>query len=383
MKRVLILAIIATPLWCANTTVTANFIAPTQDPVSGFCTIQAVTAPATNGSYRIVGAPVQVSFTSGAFSVSLVPTDAQVPGGQYYSVTCTIPSQTVNGHRIGPYPWGPKLWLVPTSATPLDISAVEYPNTISALPLPTDGQVLAWVASTGMYAPKTIDTSVVGENGNLYFTTGRARLALSGSGPISYGNTTGIIDCPTCLLNSGSYSDPSWLSLSASGGRISGLGGAAVLNVGSGSNTVAAGNDPRFVKRILWSNTFMDTPESDATSGYRAFGTGGETIYFSFDLLADWPGSLTFNLTGWSTTATLAPTITVQHVCISSGGTATKSYAHSQSVTVAPAAASGRSVATPLALDLTGCAAGSEYFAELSVAGNTTAFNLLRAWVTE
>ena len=156
-----------------------------------------------------------------------------------------------------------------------------------------------------------------------------------------------------------------------------------MLNVGSGSSTVAAGNDPRFVKRILWSNTFMDTPESDATSGYRAFGTGGETIYFSFDLLADWPGALTFNLTGWSTTATLAPTITVQHVCISSGGTATKSYAHSQSVTVAPAAASGRSVATPLALDLTGCAAGSEYFAELSVAGNTTAFNLLRAWVTE
>ena len=156
-----------------------------------------------------------------------------------------------------------------------------------------------------------------------------------------------------------------------------------MLNVGSGSSTVAAGNDPRFVKRILWSNTFMDTPESDATSGYRAFGAGGGTIYFSFDLLADWPGSLTFNLTGWSTTATLAPTITVQHVCISSGGTATKSYAHSQSVTVAPAAASGRSVATPLALDLTGCAAGSGYFAALSIAGNTTAFNVLRAWVTE
>jgi hypothetical protein len=151
----------------------------------------------------------------------------------------------------------------------------------------------------------------------------------------------------------------------------------------STSSVAVSTNDPRLVKRVLWSSTFMDYPETDGTSGYRAFGTGGDTAYFSFDLLADWPGALTFNLTGWSTTATLAPTISVQHVCISSGSTATKSYAHPQSVTVAPAAASGRSVATPLALDLTGCAAGSEYFAELSVAGNTTAFNLLRAWVTE
>jgi hypothetical protein len=172
-------------------------------------------------------------------------------------------------------------------------------------------------------------------------------------------------------------------AISGAPGTWPSFGGAALLSVGTTSGTVAAGNDARFVRRILWSNTFMDTPESDATSGYRAFGTGGATTYFSFDILADWPGALTLNLTGWSATATLSPTITVQHVCISSGSTATKSYAHSQSVTVVPAAASGRSVATPLTLDFTGCGAGSEYFASLTIAGNTTAFNVLRAWVTE
>ena len=445
MQKLILIGLLGcASLWCANTTVTKTIVAPTGDLPTFSCTFR-LAVPVMNGVYQEVGGATQVQFTGGNLSVSLLPTDTMLPSGQAYSVTCGWPAQQINGHALAPYSWGPNYWIVPTSATPLDLSTVQLPYAISALPLPSNGQVLAWSTADLLYMPETIDTSLVGENGRLYFTTARARAALSGAGPISYSGTTGVIDCPTCLLSSGSFSDPLWLSLSASGGRISGLGGAAVLNVGTitgtvaagddsrlsnartptahasshqnggideiatatpGANaipkagsggalavgwipvgstgsTVAAGNDPRFVKRILWSNTFMDAPESDATSGYRTFGTGGATIYFSFDILADWPGSLTLNLTGWSTTATLSPTITIQHVCISYGSTATKSYAHSQSMTVIPSAANGRSVAAPLTLDSTGCAAGSEYFASLTIAGNTTAFNVLRAWVTE
>jgi hypothetical protein len=44
------------------------------------------------------------------------------------------------------------------------------------------------------------------------------------------------------LYSDGSYSDPTWLTLSAGGGRITGLGGAALLGVGTTAGTVAAGN---------------------------------------------------------------------------------------------------------------------------------------------
>ena len=253
MRRLILIFALVAPLWCANTTVTGTLVTPTGDRPNGSCTYR-LALPVSNGVYREIGSPTQVAFTGGSLSVSLLPTDQMTPPGQAYSVTCGVPAQQVNGHAIASYSWGPNYWIVPTSLTPLDISVVELPYAISALPLPSDGQVLAWSTATSTYVPETIDTSLVGENGRLYFTTARARAALSGAGPISYGNTTGIIDCPTCLLNSGSYSDPTWLSLSVSGGRISGLGGAAVLNVGKTTTTVAAG-DTSCVTTVTYSST--------------------------------------------------------------------------------------------------------------------------------
>lgn len=54
-----------------------------------------------------------------------------------------------------------------------------------------------------------IDTSLVGENGNLYFTTARARAAVSGSGMISYDAATGVFSCPLCGTGSSS-GDGTW-----------------------------------------------------------------------------------------------------------------------------------------------------------------------------
>lgn len=49
----------------------------------------------------------------------------------------------------------------------------------------------------------------------------------------------------TAILTSGSYSDPTWLTLSRTGGQLTGFGGAAALDIGTGSGTVAAGDDGR------------------------------------------------------------------------------------------------------------------------------------------
>jgi hypothetical protein len=75
--------------------------------------------------WRVIGAPTVVTFSGGAFTASLAPTDSATPSGQYYKVTCAVPKQTVSGHSVGPFSWGPRYWLVPTSASSLDIGTVE------------------------------------------------------------------------------------------------------------------------------------------------------------------------------------------------------------------------------------------------------------------
>ncbi|MGA2266997.1 MAG: hypothetical protein ABSH44_00885 [Bryobacteraceae bacterium] len=45
-------------------------------------------------------------------------------------------------------------------------------------------------------------TAQVTESGNLYFTSARARAALTGGGPITLNGSTGALDCPTCVTSS-------------------------------------------------------------------------------------------------------------------------------------------------------------------------------------
>jgi len=52
----------------------------------------------------------------------------------------------------------------------------------------------------------TLNTAIVPETTNQYFTNARARAALSASGPISYDSSTGIFSCPTCGATITNYS---------------------------------------------------------------------------------------------------------------------------------------------------------------------------------
>jgi len=126
VKHWIFLLLLAGAARAQTTTVQGTITDPAGDKVNGTCSIQAVAPFSARTGWRIVGAPMVVPFTAGAFSAALVPTDTATPQGQYYQVECAVPSQTTaNGYTVGPFSWGPRYWLVPTSSTALDISAVE------------------------------------------------------------------------------------------------------------------------------------------------------------------------------------------------------------------------------------------------------------------
>jgi hypothetical protein len=94
---------------------------------------------------------------------------------------------------------------------------------VASLP-PGDMQYLGWNNAAGQWEPKTVPsallssvfgrtgavlpasgdytTAQVAESGNLYFTSDRARAALSGAGPIAFNSSTGAFTCPTCITSS-------------------------------------------------------------------------------------------------------------------------------------------------------------------------------------
>ena len=123
--RICLLLALCVPAFAQTTTVTGTIRDPAGDPLAGSCSIQAVGPFTAAAGWRVIGAPTVVTFSGGAFTASLAPTDSATPSGQYYKVTCAVPKQTVNGHSVGPFSWGPRYWLVPTSASSLDIGTVE------------------------------------------------------------------------------------------------------------------------------------------------------------------------------------------------------------------------------------------------------------------
>ena len=120
-----LLCLVASGALAQTTTVTGTITDPEGDLLQGSCSIQAVAPFTAPSGWRVVGTPMVVNFQGGSFAATLVPTDSASPSGQYYKVTCMVPAQTVGGRLVGPFSWGPRYWLVPTSPTPLDISQIE------------------------------------------------------------------------------------------------------------------------------------------------------------------------------------------------------------------------------------------------------------------
>lgn len=193
-----------------TTTVTGTITDPAGDLVNGSCSIQAWGPFSAAAGWRVVGVPMTVSFTAGAFSATLAPTDSATPAGQNYKVTCAVPRQVVTGRTVGPYSWGPRYWLVPTSGSPLDIGDVEVTTPPPSpswtllwaqLPPPSltgtfcvesvDG-VIGWVTCTGGSGSASFGSITPGTNafGALVVTTG-STLGPAGTGTVNANRVNG------------------------------------------------------------------------------------------------------------------------------------------------------------------------------------------------
>lgn len=130
---------------------------------SGTCSFQAISSFTSAGGYSIIGAPVAVAFNGGYLNVNLVPTDTATPTGQYYRMTCTVPSQKVQGQQVSQYTVGPQFLLIPTSSNPVTLPSVTVP---SAPPAPSvmiiPPQIVATGLATGKYCLNVVSGNITG-----------------------------------------------------------------------------------------------------------------------------------------------------------------------------------------------------------------------------
>lgn len=211
---------------------------------------------------------------------------------------------------------------------------------------------------TGVYEP--IDANLLRKS------------SLSATNPLSYDSATGIFSCPSCGVSTGLsslhglsattqlfsatndtnvlltlgtsgtdthtfvmgwtgtlakarqhaatlysdvvYGDPPWIQLTATGGRITGLGGAAVLSVGTTPGTVAAGDDSRIAgaAQRAASNTF--------TTGTQDFTGAAHTLMNKTGLLSTRPSACTVGEEFFATDASAGAN---KYLCTTTGSPGT------------------------------------------------------------
>ena len=171
---------------------------------------------------------------------------------------------------------------IPTGTTSSTVALGNHLHAGVYEPVITAGLVSqVWL---GTKAWGTLDTSITPENGNLYFTTARGRAAIAApAAPLAYNSGTGVFSLPAAASGQAGYlTAADWAAFtakqaalgftplntasnlsdlaSASTARTSlGLGGAAVLSVGTTTGTVAAGDDVRFTTAYTASFTAQTT----------------------------------------------------------------------------------------------------------------------------
>jgi hypothetical protein len=165
--------------------------------------------------------------------------------GDFYIVN-TAGTTTIDGNST----WNVGDWIINASTT---WDRVEQGATVSSVNGGTGAVVL------------TTDDINQGLT-NKYFTNALARNALDGIGPISFSTSTGIIDCPTCVVNTGNGNLVAGTGLSLSGGALSNR------LIGSGNVTFTL-NDTSVVAGSYGSNTVVPTFTVDAQGRLTSVGT--------------------------------------------------------------------------------------------------------------
>ena len=235
--------------------------------------------------------------------------------------------------------WGPysvPIFSDPTTTTG-DIIYRDSGGSLTRLGIGSSSQVLtvsgglpAWAAAvssvfsrTGAVTAQSGDytTAQVTESGNLYYTDARARAAITGTAPVSVSSgvvsmaaaasgvsgyltasdwatfsgkeavltfssplsrSTNTISCSTCVVTSGSYADPAWISSLAGSkvsGSIAGNAGTATALAANGSNC-AAGTYPKGVDASGASESCTAVSLTADVSGILPVANGGTNNAF-------------------------------------------------------------------------------------------------------
>jgi len=194
----------------ATTTLTQTVVNPDGTPASGTVYIRP-SAACQSGSDYVGNQTVSVTFSGGAFSVSLVPNDTCVPSGTSYTASWAL---------AGGAMWV-QTWNVPTSSSPVSVDSVVV-GTVSA-----PAWVTLWFSQHGP-GTTAISQTVVNPDGTP--ASGQALIRPNGvckSGPVYVGDKTvavkftgglfnvSLMPNDTCVPSGTSYS----VSWSLTGGR--------------------------------------------------------------------------------------------------------------------------------------------------------------------
>ncbi|HWR52243.1 MAG TPA: hypothetical protein VN428_14120 [Bryobacteraceae bacterium] len=193
--RILLLAALCLPIW-AQTTVADTLYLANGEKWSGRVEISWDTFTSATGSAVAKGSKT-ITVTEGVLSIALQPNEGATPSGTAYTAR-------YYGSRAR---WTEPSWVVPISATPVTLATVRKSSTLVIFP----AQVDITNATTG-------DCMTAGANGGAW-------------GPCASGAVTSVAGRDGAVV------------LAAS--DISGLGDAALLDVGVIAGTVAAGDDAR------------------------------------------------------------------------------------------------------------------------------------------
>lgn len=254
MRILTLLIAMTAPAWAGLVTISETIKNPDGTNFSGTVVIRlsnpGLAQPLYNSSGQsLTGFQRALTIEAGVFLITLEANDAITPTGTSYSAQF----RSSNGAQ-----WS-ETWTVPTSVDPIELNAIRSTTTPSPTVMISPQQISAGGATAGQglvysgtsWGPTTILFDPTTTAGDMFYrgASTLGRLPIGSAGQV-LGVSAGlpawlaVPACATCVVTSGSYADPSWLTALAGSkisGNISGSAGSLSTTFTSGRVLLGAG----------------------------------------------------------------------------------------------------------------------------------------------